>query len=104
MGEPNRWLHLRHPDGFDDSRFAVFAAQCRVWQAHVNAVLAEGEVLLERPPPTIEHFAPERSAERTVVTLPVGGEFDHATRRIELGRAYLLWEWFPPDFCEGLEE
>ncbi len=34
---PNRWIHLRNPDGFGDHEWSVFKANCRVLEAYVRA-------------------------------------------------------------------
>jgi hypothetical protein len=108
MSQPNRWLHLRYSPGFDDDLFALFQAHCGVWTAYVQAVLDRWPVLepnYRSPPPRYVFFAPERSADRTVVTLPVGGDFTLGSRVLfENGASRMLSEFFPLAIRLCLEE
>jgi len=102
---PNRWLHLRHPDGFSDPMVERFAAQARIWQAYVAAVLAEWPTLepRHRTVPSYVFFPPTRTADR--VTLPVGGDYTVGSRAMfEDGASHLLSDHFPLAFRLGLDE
>jgi hypothetical protein len=99
---PNRWLRLRHPEGFSDDMFARFRAGARVWAAYVAAVLAE-----EYRPGDVQYqvFEPEISADRTVVSLPIGGTQTLGSRSdFEDVHAYLLSRFMPLEFRRDLEE
>lgn len=106
MGVPNRWMHLRHPDGFDDAMFEMFRAQCDVWQAYVQAVTRHWSVLESRGrPPEYEFFLPERSPDRRVVTLPVGGYQTLGSRAtFEDANSRLLWDYLPLEMKKLLDE
>lgn len=110
MSTPNRWLHLRHSDGFDDPMFAMFSAQCEVWKAYVRAVtehwgILEAHYSATYRPPAYEFFSPERSTDRGVVTLPVGGYQTLGSRAtFENAASRLLSEFFPLQFKLRLEE
>jgi len=99
-------MHLRHPDGFDDDHFEQFRAHCEVWRAYVCAVTANWAVLQSKgQPPEYEFFPPERSQDRRVVTLPVGGYHTLGSRAIfEDAAAWLLSDFFPLPFKLLLEE
>jgi hypothetical protein len=107
MSAPNRWLHLRHPDGFDERAFGQFRAHCRVFRAYVNELLQNWEDIGagNYEAPAYEFFEPEISADRTIVTLPIGGASVLGTHaRIENGSSHMLWRFFRPSFREKLEE
>ena len=110
MAEPNRWLHLRHPQGFSDERFEQFRAHCRVWRAHVAAVLENWARLPlaaggRGSPPNYKFFEPKLSADRTTVSLPLGGASTIGSRAlIENACSRLLWQYFPIEFLRDLEE
>jgi hypothetical protein len=101
--QPNRWLRLRHPDGFSDEMFGRFQAGCRVWQTYVQSVLAEtfhqyGDV-------EYAFFAATLSEDRRTASLPVGGRWTLGARsHFENLSSYLLQEFLPLAFREGLEE
>lgn len=103
---PNRWLHVRHPAGFDTEQFAKFEAHCRIFRAYVEAVLAEWPLLRAGElPPQYEFFDAELSHDRTIATLPLGGEQTLGTRhQLEDMRSRMLWEHFPAAFQLELEE
>jgi hypothetical protein len=102
---PNRWLHVRHPEGFDPRQFEMFRAHCRLFRACVECALTDWRLIQEGEPPRYEFFEPELSADRTTATLPIGGEQTLGSRHaFEDGRSYMLWEWFPISFIEKLEE
>lgn len=109
MAEPDRWLHLRHPEGFTDHDAALFAAGCRIWWAHVQAVLAEW-ALLEPGHATVPHYVVfDPVHEGTRLTLPLGGSSTLASRaRFEDAASHLLSDAFPPlrrlHMEEGLTE
>ena len=104
---PNRWLHLRHPSGFDDIQLDLFRAQCDVWAAYVTAVSRNWALLgcKDGRPPEYVFFPVERSLDRLVVTLPVGGYQTLGSRsRFEDGAAWMLSESFRQEFQMDLEE
>lgn len=89
---PNRWLHLRHAEGFSDDLFCRFEAGCRLWLSFARTCIDErrrlGEVLGE-----VDYRAgsPALSADRRVATLPVGGPWTLGSRSaFEDGSAWLL--------------
>ena len=107
MNEPNRWLHLRHPQGFTDEDFERFRAHCEVWQAYVSAVLANWSLLVTNTgqAPNYIFFEPELSPDRKIATLPVGGDSNLGSRSMfENGASRMLSEYFPWDFKQQLEE
>jgi hypothetical protein len=102
-----RWMHLRHPDGFDDQRFALFAAHCAIFQAYAQALLANWTVLFPArgPAPSYRFGEPARSEDRRVVTLPIAGPWTLGSRSyIENLSSWMLWSQFPLDFLKDLEE
>ena len=104
--EANRWLHLRHPDGFDDDMFECFVAGCALWDAYVQTSLRE-RTRLGRPdgPASYVCLPPTRSDDRTVVTLPLAANSTVGSRAsYEDAGSYLLREFFPLAFHLGLEE
>ena len=105
MGKPNRWLHVRNRRGFTPEQFECFKAHCRVWRAYVEAVLADWRHFETYDAPRYEFFEPELSADKTVATLPLGGEWTLGTRSFfEDASSRLLWEWFPLSFQLEVEE
>ncbi|MCA9685879.1 MAG: hypothetical protein KC457_27125 [Myxococcales bacterium] len=105
MSEANRWLHLRHPDGFSDEMFAMFAAHCRIWQAYTKAVLAEWATLEPGHPRTPSYVFFEPTRDGNIVTLPVGGDYTLGSRAtFENAASHLLSDFFPIHFRIGLEE
>ena len=102
---PNRWLHVRHPEGFDQERFEAFRAHCRVFRAYIESAMRESSLVGPQGAPQYEFFEPELSIDRKTATLPVGGEQTLGSRHaFENWRSYMLWEWFPVSFIEGIEE
>lgn len=102
---PNRWLHVRHPDGFSAAQFDRFRASCRVFRAYVETALTEWVALEGDAGPRYEFYEPELSADRTVATLPLGGAGTLKTRHdFEDLRSVMLWEWFPASFIAKIEE
>jgi len=103
---PNRWLHIRQPAGFSAEMFDVFKANAEIFIAHANALLS----VWHRFPgnsvaPRYSFFPAELSQDLTVATLPIGGESTLGARAaIENANSYLLWQHFPMQFMEGLEE
>lgn len=107
MTPPDRFLHLRHPDGFSDERFTLFVSHCRIWQAYVCAVLAEWHTIepSHGRAPAYLFFDPSRSSDGLQVTLPVGGDQTLASRAtFEDAASHLLSDFFPFEFKLGLEE
>ncbi|MEZ4384647.1 MAG: hypothetical protein R3A79_25180 [Nannocystaceae bacterium] len=106
MDAPDRWLHLRHPDGFSDELFASFAAHCRLWRAYTEAVIADWSALnpsYAGPPPRYVFFEPVRG-EAGVVTLPIGGDYTVGSRALfEDYGSHLLSDFFPLEFKLRLE-
>ena len=104
---PDRQLHLKHPDGFDDDMFARFKAGCRVWTAYVHAVLAEDLHQLGQ----VEYVVgdPTLSTDRTIATLPISGDWTIGARaHFEDAASPMLYEFLPFHFVihthEGLTE
>ena len=105
MSAPNRWLHVRLARGFTAEEFACFRAHCRVWQAYVEVVLANWAYFHKGKPPAYAFFEPELSADRTIATLPVGGEWTLASRSdFEDSHSRLLWQRFPLQFQFAIDE
>ena len=113
MGEParpNRWLRLRHPDGFGEREWTIFQANCRVLEAYVRACLAEADTFRLAgaegcPNPRYEFFPPTLSADRTTATLPLGGPSTVGTRAtFEDASAWMLSDHLPFEFRLGCEE
>lgn len=109
--KPNRWLHLKHPDGFDDELFAEFEAHCRIFENHIQTVLGNVHHLwnLKRSvgetPVRYVFFQPELSSDRKIATLPIGGENTLGTRAsFENGLSWMLWYYMPVGFKRDLEE
>ena len=105
--KPNRWLHLRHPSGFNDNDFARFAAHCRVFETYVKVLFAEWRALGagNYEPPAYEFGEPELAADRLVATLPLGGTSTLGSRAIiENMSSQFLWRFFSPQFRQQLEE
>ena len=109
--KPNRWLHLRHPNGFDDERFAEFEAHCKMFEAYIQTALSNAHHLsglkssIGEPPPTYIFFQPELSDDQKVATLPIGGNNTLGTRaNFENGLSWMLSFYMPMDFKEDLEE
>jgi hypothetical protein len=69
---------LRHPDGFPETEWRSFVAQCRVWRATIDATLANWDDLsmgrLAIAKPTYQWTEPELSADRTLASWSVDGE------------------------------
>ena len=108
VGQPNRWMRVRHPSTFSEGEFEFFKAHCRVFRAYVEAALAE-PLLWGAPSLRYEFFEPTLSPDRTVASLPLGGEWTLATRaEFENARSYMLWDHFAIplkfQFEEGLTE
>ena len=105
---PNRWLRLRHPQGFDNEGFALFQVHVAIFRWYVEALLVHFQKLpYYQSHPEIQYvfFAPEISSDRQVVSLPLGGKRTLATRgKIENWSSYMLWQFFPKDFLQELEE
>lgn len=106
MASPNRWLHLRNPDGFSEAEWTLFQAHCRVWVDLVKSLLANWTALGHSyEPPHYEFFEPELSPDRTVATLPIGGGWTVGSRAtIENGLSYVLWWYMPIGLQLKLEE
>lgn len=105
--KPNRWLHLRHPEGFDEQRFSAFQAHCEVWKAYCQAVLREWSALplMQGDAPRYVFFDPDISDDRFIVSLPLGGTITLDSRSVlENGASELLWQFFTIEFLLDLEE
>src|SRR5258705_988358 len=103
--KPNRWLHLRHPDGFAEQRFEQFVAHCHVFEAYAKALLENWRAIGagRHDPPEYEFGVAEISADRKVVSLPLGGTSTIGSRAtIENASSQLLWRFFQPNFREQL--
>lgn len=112
--EPNRWLHLRHSDGFEDPEWTIFQANCRVLEAYVRACLSEAGIFRMTSAdgyadPDYTFFAPTLSKDGTTATLPLAGPSNlHTRATFENGSAWMLSDHLPLKFrlrCEeGLTE
>jgi hypothetical protein len=102
----NRWLHLRHPDGFSSEMFDCFRSGCALWLAYVQVSIQERERLgNDDGSPRYAALPPELSADRLVASLPLAAHSTLGSRaRYENMAAYLLREFFPLDFSQRLEE
>lgn len=91
--KPTRWLHVRHRGGFTDEQWSSFQAHCRYFEACANALLTSWVDLGKGDRPLeYLYFPPELSEDRTVATLPLGGDQTLGSRAaIENGHAELLW-------------
>jgi hypothetical protein len=104
--EPDRWLRLRHPEGFSAEMFDCFRSGCTLWLAYVQVRMRERERLqINEGAPQYTAFAPELSADGLVASLPLAGRSTLGSRaRYENFASYLLREFFPFDFSQRLEE
>ncbi|ACY14218.1 hypothetical protein [Haliangium ochraceum] len=105
--QPNRWLHLRHPRGFDDAHFAIFRAHCEIWKAHCVATLKQWRhlPLMSGEAPGYLYFDPTLSSDRRIASLPIGGDYTAGSRAtFENASSKLLWQYFLLDFQLELEE
>jgi len=103
----NRVMHLRHPQGFDQRRFEQFRAHCRVFKAFVEALLADWNEIGagKYPAPRYEFGEPALSDDRTVASLPLGGEATVGSRaQIENASSFMLWRFFDASFREQMDE
>jgi hypothetical protein len=104
---PKRFLHLRHPQGFSSERMQEFRAGCRLFQIHVDTVLAEWRALPGRAEAVLGTYAfgePSLSADTRVASLPLDGESTLGSRtEFESCSSYLLSQFLPAAFCEELE-
>lgn len=104
--QANRWLRLRHPEGFSVEMFDCFRSGCELWLAYVQVSIRERERLgINEGAPQYTASPPELSADRLVASLPLAGHSTLGSRsRYEDGASYLLREFFPFDFAQRLEE
>jgi len=86
----NRWYYLRHLEGFTPDLFECVRSGWMKWKTHVEASIRHWPHVGMRgvPPPDYEWFEPGVSEDRTLVTIPVGGEGTHGS--------YHLFEETPP--------
>jgi len=105
---PNRWMHLRQPADFSAEMFDVFCASAEIFVAHARALLKNWRRLPNNEDhPQIEYvfFPPELSKDCQVASLPIGGGSTLGTRHsIENFCSYMLWQYLPIPFMEGLDE
>lgn len=101
-----RWLHLRHPSGFSDDDFERFRSGCALWEAYVRTSIAEHARLGDdEGDPVYVCLPPTRSADRTVVTLPLAGRSTLGSRaEYEDWGAFLLAHFLPLRLRRHLEE
>lgn len=102
----NRWLHLRHPDGFSPEMFERFRAGCALWEAFVCTSVREWE-RLGAPDGAVKYacLPPELSLDRKVATCPLVATSTIGSRaKYENAGSYLLRAFLPPSFHTGLEE
>lgn len=107
MSMPDRWLHLRHPEGFDQARFDAFCAFCRIWTKFVEATLEERKYILGLERGDVEYifFDPILSADRKVASLPIGGTNTLGSRsHFENQHWRRAWENFPYPFLSDAQE
>ena len=103
--KPNRWLRLKHSDGFDQVLFDKFVDHCHLFQLYVEALINSTTNL-----PNIENvnyifFDPELSQDKKIASLPIGGERNIGSRSIiENELSWMLWRYMPVDFKNNLEE
>jgi len=104
--EANRWLRLRHPEGFSVEMFDCFRSGCALWLAYVNVSIQERERLqINDGAPQYTAFPPELSDDRLVASLPLAAHSTLGSRaRYEDLASYLLRDFFPFVFSERLEE
>lgn len=99
---------LRQPAGFNSETFKIFCADCEVFAAYCRALLKHQRLFGRGPGhPEIEYvfFPAEISEDRTIVSLPIGGNSSLATRsELENTASFMLWQHLPMAFMEGLEE
>ena len=101
---PERWMRLRHPDGFTVERFAQFCALCRIFRAYVEATLAE-TASFKFGSPSYVFFEAELSEDRRIASLPLGGiPTIGSGAMFENGSSWMLWHRLPLEFREHLEE
>lgn len=107
MGKPNRWLFLRHPEGFDDQMLETFRASCKVWQAKIEAILEGWDHLSpyhKMLKPSYEFFPIEVDDEGKIVRLPLGGNLSYgAAKTFEDAFPSELFEFFPMWFQLDLD-
>lgn len=103
---PNRWLHLKLQRPFSEAEFEKFKAQSRIWNAYVKSTLEVWQSLgIDHQAPVYRYFPPELSADRTIATLPIGGDWTLASRALfEAGASYLLWQHYPAEVQLAAEE
>lgn len=105
---PLRIMHVRLPRPFTDAEFERFRAHCDVFRAFVEAVLHNWTTIRSYhnyPAPKYEIGEPTLSADRLTASLPITGEQTLGSRaEIENTSSYMLWQFFPPEVREELEE
>lgn len=103
---PNRWLHVRLPRPLSEAEWAMFQAQVRVFERYVTSTLADWAALgHDYAPPAYVFFPPELSEDRTVATLPLGGDWSLGTRALfENGATFMLWQHYPHELQMEIEE
>jgi hypothetical protein len=86
--------------------FECFRSGCALWVAYVEISIQERERLGNNDgAPRYTSRPPELSADRLVASLPLGGQSTLGSRaKYENIASYLLREFFPFDFSQGLEE
>jgi len=88
--------------------FEVFCASAEVFVAHASALLHVYRRLPRRsdhPEVRYTFHAPELSTDKTVASLKISGDNTVGTRAdIEVGCSYILWQYFPMHFMEGLQQ
>lgn len=95
---PNRWLHLLHPKGFSDELYSQFLVHSEVFQSYVALMISNWRRLGagDYDPDPYVFFEPYLSHNRTLITLPIGGEFSLATRNaFEDSSSRMLWQYMP---------
>ena len=102
----NRWLHLRHPDGFSPEMFERFRSSCALWEAYVSVSIREWQRLgAPDGDPRYTCLDPELSSDRQVATLPLAAVSTLGSRaRYEDSASHLLRTFLPLDFHLAVEE
>ena len=101
----DRWYYLRHPEGFSDDLFSCVVSGLAAWQADVEARVRHWHHSgLGGTPPEYEWYPAELSADRLMVTIPVGGKGTYGSYHLfEETPPKDLWRYLPGWFVIDLE-
>ncbi len=92
-------MHVRRTTPFTEAHWLTFQASARVFAAFADAFLADASALIGDGHPTLKYnfFPAEISEDRTLMSLPIGGERTLGSRhKLENSFSYLLWLQLPP--------